>query len=133
MRTFLTITLILLLTSSAHAETWYLMAADIKVVSNPHVADRLYQGSRLGPIQLTSQGKFSSRNECEPARKRLIEEWRKQTPIRPGAWSRYGITSPSEFIRCIPDTDPHLTKSPANGETKEGPSLEIYLRNRRAR
>ena len=123
--------LILLFSAGAQAETWYLMAADIKVVSNPHVADRLYQASRLGPIQLTSQGKFPSRGECEPARNKLIQNWRQQSPNTRGSWNKYGITSPGEFIRCIPGTDPHLTKSPTNDYAKESPSLEIYLRNRR--
>jgi hypothetical protein len=120
--------LILVMGTSVHAETWYLMAADLKVVTNPSVADRLHQGSRLGPLQLTSQGEFASRNECEPARNSLIEAWRKQTVNKRGGWDKYGITSPGGFVRCIPNTDPHLTKSPAG--SKEGPSLEAYLKIR---
>jgi hypothetical protein len=127
------VVLILMLSSSAHAGTWYLMAADLKVVSNPSVADRLYQGSRLGPLQLTSQGEFSSRDECEPTRKKLIDAWRKQSVTKRGAWDKYGINSPGGFIRCVPDTDPHLTKSSVNDPAKEGPSIEVFLRIRRVR
>jgi hypothetical protein len=128
------VVLILMLSStSVHAGTWYLMAADLKVVSNPSVADRLYQGSRLGPLQLTSQGEFSSRDECEPARKKTIDVWRRESVTKRGAWDKYGINSPGEFIRCVPDTDPHLTKSSVNDRANEGPSIEVFLRIRRVR
>jgi len=109
------------------------MAADLKIVSNPSVASRLYQGSRLGPLQLTAQGEFSSREECEPARKNLVNAWRKQTPNTRGGWDKFGITSPSSFIRCVPATDPHLTKAPAAEGTKSTPSMEIALRIRPGR
>jgi len=61
-RVIIAIVLILLLTTSAQAGTWYLMAADAadaKVVSNPSVADRLLKGAVLGPLELISQGEFS--------------------------------------------------------------------------
>lgn len=118
----------LVLSSVAHAGTWYLMEPDLKVVSNAGAADRLYQGSRIGPLELTSQGEFSSRDACEPARAKLIDDWRKHSPIKRGSWEKYGITTISSFIRCVPDTDPHLTKSGAKG----GPTLEVYLKNRRS-
>jgi hypothetical protein len=117
----------LVLSSVAQAGTWYLMDPDLKVVSNAGAADRLYQGSRIGPIELTSQGEFSSRDACEPARAKLINDWRKHSPIKRGSWDKYGITTISSFIRCVPDTDPHLTKSAG----KESPTLEVYLKNRR--
>jgi hypothetical protein len=125
--------LILVVSTKAHAGAWYLMAADLEVVSNPSVSSRLYQGSRLGPLQLTSQGEFSSREACDVARKKLIEDWRKHSPIKRGAWDKYGITSPSAFIRCVPDTDPHLTKSTAAGDAKASRSMEIVLRTRPGR
>ena len=132
-RIFVAIGMVISLSTSAHAGTWYLMAADLKIVSNPSVASRLYQGSRLGPLQLTAQGEFSSREECEPARKNLVNVWRKHTPNTRGGWDKFGITSPSAFIRCVPNTDPHLTKSPAAEGTKSTPSMEIVLRIRPGR
>ena len=132
-RIFVAIGMIILTGTSAHAGTWYLMAADLKIVSNPSAASRLYQGPRLGPLQLTSQGEFSSREECEPARKHLVKAWRKHSPTTRGGWDKYGITSPSAFIRCVPDTDPHLRKSPAAEESKAIPSMEIALRVRPGR
>ncbi|HEY1849766.1 MAG TPA: hypothetical protein VGG60_01985 [Candidatus Binataceae bacterium] len=132
-RVFVAIGVVILLGTSAHAGTWYLMAADLKIVSNPSVASRLYQGSRLGPLQLTSQGEFSSREECEPARKNLVSAWRKHSPTTRGGWDKFGITSASAFIRCVPDTDPHLTKSPAAEGSKATPSMEIVLRVRPGR
>jgi hypothetical protein len=128
-RVFAAILLIPILATGVHAGTWYLMAADLKIVSNPGVSTRLYQGSRLGPLQLSSQGEFSSRVECEPARDKLIEEWRKQSVVKRGSWDKYGINSPGGFIRCVPDTDPHLTKSPRD-RAKEGPSIDVYLRTK---
>jgi hypothetical protein len=127
------IVLILLLTTSAHAGTWYLMAADAKLVSNPSVADRLVKGAVLGPLELISKGEFSSREDCEPSRDQLIAAWRKQGLIMRGGWNKYGIKGPGEFIRCVPDTDPHLTKSTANDRAKGTRSLEIFLRNKRGR
>ena len=72
------VVLILLLTPTAHAGAWYLMSADAKLVSNSSVADRLLKGPVLGPLELISQGEFSSREDCEPSRDQLIAAWRKQ-------------------------------------------------------
>jgi hypothetical protein len=132
-RVFVAIGMVLVLGTNVHAGTWYLMAADLKIVSNPSVASRLYQGSRLGPLQLTSQGEFSSREECEPARKNLVNAWRKHSPTTRGGWDKFGITSASAFIRCVPDTDPHLTKSRAVEGSEAAPSMEIVLRVRPGR
>jgi hypothetical protein len=133
MRVIGAVVLILLLTPTAHAGAWYLMAADAKVVSNPSVADRLHKGAVLGPLELISQGEFSSREDCEPSRDQLIAAWRKQGLMIRGGWDKYGIRGPGEFIRCVPDIDPHLTKSTADDRAKGTRSLEILLRNKRGR
>lgn len=132
-RVIVAIVLILLLTTSAHAGTWYLMAADAKLVSNPSVADRLVKGAVLGPLQLISQGEFSSREDCEPSRDQLIAAWRKQGLIMRGGWDKYGIRGPGDFIRCVPDTDPHLTKSTTGDRPRGTRSLDVLLRNKRGR
>ena len=129
----ITVILLLVLTTSAHAARWYLMAADATVVSNPSVADRLVKGAVLGPIELSSKGEFSSREDCEPSRDQLIATWRNQGLILRGGWNKYGVRSPGEFIRCVPDTDPHLTKSAAEDQPKGTRTLEILLRTRRGR
>jgi hypothetical protein len=121
--------LILLLGTNAHAAKWYLMTADQKAMSNPSVARRLYQGARIGPVELTSKGEYSSRKECDSPRQVLIETWRKDSVIKRGAWDQYRINSPSEFIRCVPSTDPHLTKSSGDDRSATGRSLEIYIKN----
>ena len=125
--------LLLVIATNAHAGRWYLMAADATVVSNPSVADRLVKGAVMGPLELSSKGEFSSREDCEPSRDQLIEAWRNQGLIMRGGWNKYGIRSPGEFIRCVPDTDPHLTKSTGDDRPKGTRSLEILLRNKRGR
>lgn len=109
------------------------MAADAKLVSNPSVADRLVKGAVLGPLELISQGAFSSREDCEPSRDQLIAAWRKQGLITRGGWDNYGIRGPGDFIRCVPDTDPHLTKSTTGDRPRGTRSLEVLLRNKRGR
>ena len=132
-RRLVAIVLILFSTAVAHAGTWYLMAADRKLMSNPSVADRLFKGSRLGPITLASLGEYSSRAECEPARQKLVDEWRKHSVNKRGSWDKYGVTSPGGFIRCVPDTDPHLAKAPPDDQAKGGHSLEVFLQVRAVR
>jgi hypothetical protein len=133
MRIFLALVLILAMTTAVHAATWYLMAADMKAMSNPSVADRLSKGSRLGPLHLTSQAEFPSREECEPARDKLIDTWRKQSVTMRGGWDKYGIITPAGFIRCVSDSDPHLVKSSTAGEAKPAASLVVLLNKRRVR
>ena len=130
MRLLLALTLILAMTTAAHAATWYLMAADIDAMSNPSVADRMSKGSRLGPLLLTAQSEFPSREKCEPARDELVQNWRKQSVIKRGGWSKYGLTTPASFIRCVPATDPHLTKTRTAGQAGATTSLEILLGKR---
>ena len=131
MRVLLAIALVLVMSTAVHAATWYLMAADIKAMSNPSVADRMSKGSRLGPLEFASEGAFPSREQCEPARDKLVEAWRKQSVNKRGGWDKYGIRSPTEFIRCVPDTDPHLTKVRVAGKAMPAPSLEVLLNKRR--
>jgi hypothetical protein len=133
MRMIVAVVLLLVLATSAHAARWYLMAADATVVSNPSVADRLVKGAVMGPLELSSKGEFSSREDCEPSRDQLIATWRNQGLIMRGGWNKYGIRSPGEFIRCVPSTDPHLTKSTADDRPNGPRSLEILLRNKRGR
>jgi hypothetical protein len=133
MRILLAMALILVMTTAVHAATWYLMAADLNAMSNPSVADRMSKGSRLGPLLLTSQAQFPSREKCEPARDELVESWRRQGVNKRGGWNKYGITTPAGFIRCVPDTDPHLTQTRTAGRAKATPSLEVLLNKRRAR
>ncbi len=109
------------------------MAADAKLVSNPSVADRLVKGAVLGPLELISKGEFPSREDCEPSRDQLIAAWRKQGLIMRGGWDKYGIRGPGDFIRCVPDTDPHLTKSTTGDRPRGTRSLEVLLRNKRGR
>ena len=133
MRIFLAMVFVLLMSTAVHAATWYLMAADVNLMSNPSVADRMSKGSILGPLQLTSQAEFPSREKCEPARDELVYAWRRRSVIKRGGWDKYGIATPAGFIRCVPDTDPHLTKSRADDRAGKGPSLEVLLRKGRAR
>ena len=128
MRTILALAFILVMATAAHAGTWYLMAADLNDMSNPSVGERMSSGPRLGPLHLTSQAQFPSREECEPARDKLVEAWRRQSVVKRGGWDRYGITTPAVFIRCVADSDPHLKR---RGDS--APMLEIYLNKRRFR
>ena len=117
------------LATTAYATSWYLMAADEKLVGEPQAAVRLSRGSVAGPFQFTSRGEFASREECEKTRNKLVEDWRKQSLIQLGAWDKLGLSSPREFIRCVSATDPHLRKSAtAGGSGQTPPSIEILLR-----
>jgi hypothetical protein len=132
-RIFLAMVFVLLMSTAVHAATWYLMAADVDEMSNPSVADRMSKGSILGPLQLTSQAEFPSREKCEPARDALVDAWRRRSVIKRGGWDKYGIATPAGFVRCVPDTDPHLTKSRADDRAGKGPSLDVLLRKGRVR
>jgi hypothetical protein len=122
---FATIAVTMLLATAAQAKTWYLMAPDEEILSNPRVAIRMEHGPVVGPLEFISRGKFSSRAECEPARQKLVDEWRQRSIIKRGSWDRYGFTSPSIFVRCVPADDPQLKRAPSGAEAP--PSMETFL------
>jgi hypothetical protein len=124
-RMFSAIALTMLLATAAQAQTWYLMAPDEKVVSNPRVAIRMEHGPVMGPLEFTSRAKFSSRAECEPARQKVVTEWRRLSVIKRGSWDKYGFTSPSVFVRCVPADDPQLKNSHAGDGAL--PSMETFV------
>jgi hypothetical protein len=97
--------------TAVHAETWYLMAADEKVMSNAGAATMMSKGSMVGPVHFTSQGVFNSRHECESDRHKLIHDWRKQSIIAQGGWAKHGITTPNAFAQCVSGSDPRLKSS----------------------
>ena len=94
-----------LFAATVHAETWYLMAADEKVMSEPQTANVMSKGSMVGPVHFISQGEFNSRHECETDRHKLIHDWRKHSIIANGGWAKHGITTPNAFAQCISDAD----------------------------
>jgi hypothetical protein len=117
--------------ATAHAETWYLMAADEKVMSEPQAANMMSKGSMVGPVHFISQGEFNSRDECETDRHKLIHSWRQHSIIARGGWAKHGITTPNAFAQCISDADPRLVKSASAAGVKTGPTLDILLHARR--
>jgi hypothetical protein len=124
-----TIVLISMLATTVQAETWYLMAPDEKIVTDPRAAIRMEHGPVVGPFEFTSRGSFSSRAECEPAKQKLVMQWRQLTVITRGSWGRYGFTSPSEFLRCVSSDDPQLKKAGAGGS----PTMETFINRPRRR
>jgi hypothetical protein len=122
---FTAIGLTMLLATTAQAQTWYLMAPDEKIMSNPRVAVRMEHGPVVGPLEFTSRAQFSSRAECEPARQKLITNWRQLSVIKRGSWDKYGFTSPSVFVRCVPADDPQLKKPHAGADAL--PSMETFV------
>ncbi len=130
-RVLTAIGLIMLLATTAQAQTWYLMAPDQKIMSNPRVAVRMEHGPVMGPLVFTSRAQFSSRAECEPARQKLIGEWWKLSMIKRGSWDKYGFTTPAPFVRCVPADDPQLKKSHAGADAL--PSMETFVNRPRHR
>ena len=120
---FMSIALTIVWATVAHAETWYLMAPDEKIVSNPRVATRMEHGPVMGPLVFTSRDAFPSRAQCESARPKLVTNWRQLSVIKRGSWDRYGFTSPSVFIRCVQSNDPMLKRSSADAP----PSMETFV------
>jgi hypothetical protein len=112
----------------ARADTWYLMAADEKFMSEPEIATRMSRGSTVGPIHLASRAEFPSRDKCEAARPALIGDWRKRGVITRGSWNRHGFSSPDAFILCTSDADPRLAKSSVNAEPYR--SMDLLLNSR---
>lgn len=120
-----------LFAATAHAETWYLMAADEKVISEPQAANMMSKGSMVGPVHFASQGEFGSRHECETDRHQLIHGWRKHSIIARGGWAKHGINNPNAFAQCVSDADPRLVKSAAAADVKTGRTMDILLHARR--
>lgn len=126
---FATAAITMLLASAAQAQSWYLMAPDEKIVSEPSVATRMERGPVMGPLEFISREKFSSRAECEPARDQLVTKWRQLSVIKRGSWNRYGFTSPSIFVRCVPANDPQLKKRGPESR----PLMETFINRPRHR
>ena len=127
MRSLLATALILATATTVHAASWYLMAADMNLMSAPSIADRMNKGARIGPVELTSQGVFPSREQCEPARDKLIGEWDEHRVAQRGGWRKYGLRTSAGFIRCVPATDPHLKPPHPNDPSEKGPFMHIYM------
>ena len=115
----------ILAATTCQAQTWYLMAPSEEIVANPRVAIRMEHGPVVGPLEFMSRGKFSSRADCEPARRKLITDWRQRSVIKRGSWDKYGFTSPSVFVRCVPADDPQLRSSHAAADAP--PSMETFV------
>ena len=118
--------MLMMLSAAASPESdWFLMAPDEKIVSSPSTAIRMEHGPVVGPLKFTSRGEFPSRAECEPARQKIVTQWRQLSVIKRGSWDRYGFNSPSVFVRCIPANDPQLKRTPTNAEAP--PTMETFL------
>jgi len=118
----------LLFTRAAQAETWYLMAADPKVIGEPKAASTMIKGSVAGPVHFVSRGEFESRSQCESDRHKLVQDWRRHSITVHGGWARHGFTTPNAFAQCIGAGDPRLSKS-AGG----APAMDVMLQARRVR
>ncbi|HKV53786.1 MAG TPA: hypothetical protein VJN94_04005 [Candidatus Binataceae bacterium] len=110
--------------AAAFAMNWYLIAPDQKDMSNPMVSTRMHSGPVVGPLDGATQGRYESRPQCESGRRELIEGWRKASVIKRGGWDRFGLRSPSDFIRCVPANDPQLHRTAGN---PTAPTLEMYV------
>jgi hypothetical protein len=107
-RILLAAVMTVLLTTVAYAESWYLMAADEKVISDRKAANMMDKGAVVGPVRFTSTADFSSRDDCETSRVELVQEWRKQSIIARGGWTKHGFTTPNVFAQCVSASDPRL-------------------------
>ena len=131
----ITMLAVVLFAASAQAETWYLMTPNEKAMSSAHEASVKSQGSVVGPIHFETRAEFPSRGRCEPARRKMIDDWRRASVMAHGSWSELGFSSPSEFIRCVSSADPRLVKSSiqtATGSQRPGglsssPSMDINI------
>lgn len=128
-RVLTAIAAVVLFAATAHAETWYLMAADEKALSQPQAANMMSKGSMVGPVHFSSQSEFNSRHECEADRHKLIHDWRQHSIIAKGGWAKHGINNPNAFAQCISGADPRLVKSAAAADVK--PTMDILLHARR--
>jgi len=107
-RILLAAVMTVLLVTAAYAESWYLMAADEKVISDRKAASVMDKGAVVGPMRFTSTAEFSSRHDCETSRVKLVQEWRKQSIIARGGWAKHGFTTPNAFAQCVSASDPRL-------------------------
>jgi hypothetical protein len=114
----------LFLASAAYAESWYLMAPDEKIISEPRAAMRMEHGTVFGPVEFIAREKFASRAECEPRRQQLIGKWWRLSVIKRGNWDQHRFTTPSVFVRCISASDPQLKQ---RGGPDVAPSLETFI------
>jgi hypothetical protein len=117
--------LVMLYGIASPESSWFLMAPDEKMVSSPSAAIRMEHGPVVGPLKFTSRGNFPSRAECEPARQKLVTQWRQLSVIKRGSWDKYGFNSPSVFVRCIPANDPQLKTPPAGAGAS--PTMETFV------
>jgi hypothetical protein len=118
----------LLFAQTAYAETWYLMAADVKVISQPKAASTMVKGAVAGPVHFSSRAEFESRSQCESDRHKLLQDWRRHSIVARGGWAKHGFTTPNVFAQCIGAGDPRLSKS--SGAV---PAMDILLQVRRIR
>ncbi len=102
----------LILVSPALAETWYLMAPDPKVFKDPMVLHQMEQGMVTSSLQLHSVASFSSRGECEVARRKFANDWR-EGRLTNMEWHQIGTTSPDWFVTCASQSDPRMINSPS--------------------
>jgi hypothetical protein len=108
-RRILLVTLMMLLfVTAAYAETWYLMAADQKVISDRKAATVMDKGVVVGPVRFTSKAEFTVRNDCETSRIKLVQDWRKEGVISRGGWAKHGFTTANAFAQCVSDSDPRI-------------------------
>jgi hypothetical protein len=102
----------LLMAVPAMAETWYLMAPDPKALKDPMVVHQMEQGLVTSSLQLHSVASYSSRGECEMARRKYANDWRSGR-LSNMEWHQIGTTSPDWFVTCASGADPHMKMAPA--------------------
>jgi hypothetical protein len=126
------------LTGASRPQTWYLMAPDENKISNPMAHSTMNRGTVVGPVWLSSQGTFDSREDCETARRKLNAQWTARSVMKRGGWERFGLRSPGELTRCMPSTDPQLANAitKAMRETRgsgaaANPSIETFVKTKR--
>jgi hypothetical protein len=102
----------LLMASPAIAETWYLMAPDPNMLKDPMIVHRMEQGLVTSSLQLHSVASYSSRAECEVARRKFANDWRNGR-LTNMEWHQIGAASPDWFVTCASGADPRMKISPA--------------------
>src|SRR5690348_246798 len=133
-RILLGMLLTLLFATAAHAEPWYLMAPDQKLMSESDAAAKMNRGSIVGPIYVTASAEFSSQQKCEATRPGLIDDWRRRNVMTRGAWTKHGFNDPSVFILCVSAGDPRLALAPYHVTgIHNDRSMDLWLPARRTR